>query len=46
MLGTLGIIVEPIPANVALLSLVYSATFTLGIDPLKVLIFRKTGLLS
>ena len=46
MLGTLGIIVEPIPANVTLFSLVYSATFTLGIDPLKVLIFRKTGLLS
>jgi H+-transporting ATPase len=46
MLGTLGIIVEPIPANVALFSLVYSATFTLSIDPLKVLIFRKTGLLS
>jgi len=43
MLGTLGIIVEPIPANVTLFSLVYSATFTLGIDPLKVLIFRKTG---
>jgi H+-transporting ATPase len=46
MLGTLGIIVEPIPANVALFSLVYSAIFTLGVDPLKVLIFRKTGLLS
>jgi H+-transporting ATPase len=46
MLGTLGIIVEPIPANATLFSLVYSATFTLGIDPLKVLIFRKTGLLS
>jgi H+-transporting ATPase len=46
MLGTLGIIVEPIPANVALFSLVYSAIFTLSIDPLKVLIFRKTGLLS
>jgi len=45
-LGTLGIIVEPIPTTAALFSLAYSAIFTLGIDPLKVFIIRKTGLLD
>ncbi|MEM0021737.1 MAG: plasma-membrane proton-efflux P-type ATPase [Fervidicoccaceae archaeon] len=43
-LGTLGLIVKPIPLTASLFSLIYSAAFTLGIDPLKVLIFRKVGL--
>ncbi|RSN77656.1 HAD-IC family P-type ATPase, partial [Candidatus Methanodesulfokora washburnensis] len=41
LLGTVGIVVERIPLSASLLSLAYSAAFTLGIDPIKVLIFRS-----
>jgi H+-transporting ATPase len=44
IIGTLGVIVKPIPITTALFSLIYSTAFTLSIDPLKVLILRKTGL--
>ena len=44
LLGTLGGIVTPIPMTAVLFSLGYSAAFTFGIDPLKVLVFRKAGL--
>jgi|UniRef100_A0A7J3SL44 H+-transporting ATPase len=45
ILGVTGIIIAPIPASAVLFSLVYSAAFTFSLDPLKVLIFKKTGLL-
>jgi H+-transporting ATPase len=45
-LGALGVIIEPVPIGVALFSLVYSAAFTLAMDPLKVFVFKRTGLLS
>jgi H+-transporting ATPase len=41
LLGTAGIAVERIPLYASLFSLAYSAAFTLGIDPIKVLIFRS-----
>ncbi|MGB9725952.1 MAG: plasma-membrane proton-efflux P-type ATPase [Fervidicoccaceae archaeon] len=44
LLGVFGGIVEPIPLSAVMLSLGYSAAFTLSIDPLKVFIFRKVGL--
>jgi H+-transporting ATPase len=44
IIGTLGVIIKPIPITTALFSLIYSTAFTLSIDPLKVLILRKTGL--
>ena len=45
ILGVTGIIIAPIPASAVLFSLAYSAAFTFSLDPLKVLIFKKTGLL-
>jgi H+-transporting ATPase len=45
-MGIAGVILEPIPISVALFILVYSAVFTLSIDPIKVLVFRKAGLLG
>ena len=45
-MGTVGIIVESISISAALFTLIYSAVFTLSIDPIKVLVFRKTGLLG
>lgn len=45
-MGTVGIIVESISMSVAFFTLIYSAVFTLSIDPIKVLVFRKTGLLG
>lgn len=44
LLGTFGGIIAPIPITAVFFSLGYSAAFTLGIDPLKVLVFRKVGL--
>jgi len=46
LLGAVGIVVERIPLSASLLSLAYSAAFTLGIDPVKVLIFKRSGLIS
>ncbi|MCI4396454.1 MAG: plasma-membrane proton-efflux P-type ATPase [Thermoprotei archaeon] len=45
ILGVTGIIIAPIPASAVLFSLAYSAAFTFSLDPLKILIFKKTGLL-
>jgi H+-transporting ATPase len=45
-MGTVGIIVESISISAALFTLIYSAVFTLSIDPIKVLVFRKAGLLG
>ena len=46
LLGAVGIVVERIPLSASLLSLAYSAAFTLGIDPVKVLIFKRSGLIT
>jgi len=44
LLGIFGAIVEPISPSAVAFSIAYSAAFTIGIDPLKVYIFRKVGL--
>ena len=46
LLGITGFIVEPISANAVFTSLAYSTIFTLIIDPIKVLTFKKMGLIS
>jgi len=44
LLGITGFIVEPISANAVFSSLAYSTIFTISIDPIKVFVFKKTGL--
>jgi proteasome assembly chaperone (PAC2) family protein len=46
LLGITGFIVEPISANAVFSLLAYSTTFTISIDPIKVFVFKKTGLIS
>jgi len=46
LLGITGFIIEPISANAVFTSLAYSTIFTLIIDPIKVLTFKKMGLIS
>jgi H+-transporting ATPase len=46
LLGITGFIVEPISANAVFSLLAYSTIFTISIDPIKVFVFKKTGLIS
>jgi hypothetical protein len=46
LLGITELIIEPISVNAVLFSLAYSTIFTLSIDPIKVLMFKKIGLNS
>jgi hypothetical protein len=46
LLEITGFIVEPTSANAVFSSLAYSTIFTISIDPIKVLVFKKTGLIS
>jgi H+-transporting ATPase len=46
LLGITGLIIEPVSVNAVLFSLAYSTIFTLSIDPIKVLMFKKIGLIS
>ncbi|MGB9831436.1 MAG: plasma-membrane proton-efflux P-type ATPase, partial [Fervidicoccus fontis] len=44
IIGALGIIIEPVGLKASLFALVYSAVFTLALDPVKYYVFRKAGL--
>ncbi|WP_228009389.1 plasma-membrane proton-efflux P-type ATPase [Fervidicoccus fontis] len=44
IIGALGIIIEPVGLKASLFALVYSAVFTLALDPVKCYVFRKAGL--
>jgi hypothetical protein len=46
LLGITGLIIEPVSVNAVLFSLAYSTVFTLSIDPIKLLMFKKIGLIS
>jgi len=46
LLGITGLVIEPVSVNAVLFSLAYSTIFTLSIDPIKVLMFKKIGLIS
>ena len=44
ILGCIGIIITPIGLNKTVVALIYSAAFTIGIDPAKVLVFKRFGI--
>jgi len=46
LLGITELIIEPISVIAVLFSLAYSTIFTLSIYPIKVLMFKKIGLIS
>jgi len=44
LLGVLGVIITPIPLEGVLFALLYSAAITFSVDPVKVLIFKRSGI--
>ncbi|MEL9940189.1 MAG: plasma-membrane proton-efflux P-type ATPase [Ignisphaera sp.] len=44
ILGCVGIIITPIDLDKTVVALIYSAAFTLGIDPAKVFVFKRFGI--